>query len=82
MGSANSQRAACRRARARLDAHVSGELEAGAESETRAHLRACRAGRDLRAERLRVKQLVRRAVKRVEAPPHIADAIRALIRQG
>ena len=65
-----------------LDAHLSGELDPGAARETRSHLKDCRACAALLAERLRVRDLLRRAVRGVRAPAHLAGAIRALIRQA
>jgi anti-sigma factor RsiW len=82
MGSANSTRGACRTARRLLDAHASGELDASAGRETREHLSACAPCANLLEERLRVRDLLRRAVRGVEAPPRLAGAIRALVRQG
>ena len=82
MGSANSTKGACRKARRALDAHVSGGLDPGAERETRAHLTECAPCAAQLEERLRVRDLLRRAVRGVGAPPRLADAVRAMIRQG
>ena len=82
MASANYRKEACRKARRNLDAHVSGELNTAAELETRAHLKACPACAALMEERLRVRDLLRRAVRASEAPPHLAGSIRAMIRQS
>lgn len=49
---------------------------------TRAHLRECVPCSSLLEERLRVRELLRRAVRGVQPPPHLAGAIRAMIRQG
>jgi anti-sigma factor RsiW len=65
-----------------LDAHLSGELDAEAARETRAHLKECGGCAALLDERLRVRDLLRRAVRGGQAPPALADAIRAMIRQG
>lgn len=61
---------------------MSGELDAAAARETRAHLKDCGACAALLEERLRVRDLLRRAVRGVQAPPALAGAIRAMIRQG
>ncbi|HEV2764484.1 MAG TPA: zf-HC2 domain-containing protein [Pyrinomonadaceae bacterium] len=82
MSSANSLKRACPKARRRLDAHMSGELDRDAERETRAHLEDCGPCAVLLAERLRVRDLLRRAVRGVEAPGHLAGTIRAMIRQN
>lgn len=82
MGTANSTKGACRKARGLLDAHLSGELDPEAGRETRAHLRVCAPCTTLLEERLRVRDLLRRAVRGVGAPPRLAGAIRAMIRQG
>ena len=82
MCSADSQKEACRKTRRNLDAHVSGESAASSGRETRAHLRDCGPCAALLEERLRVRDLVRRAVRRVEAPTRLAGAIRAMIREG
>lgn len=73
---------ACRKARSRLDAHVSGEPDSGRGSELRSHLDACPACAALLDERLRVRSLVQRAVRGVAAPSHLAAAVREMIRQG
>jgi anti-sigma factor RsiW len=82
MGAANSRKEACRRARKGLDAHVSGELDSVAERETRGHMKDCAACAALLEERLRVRELLRRAVRGVEAPAHLSGAVRAMMRQG
>ena len=82
MGSTNTRKGACRNVRRGLDAHLSGELGAAAARETRAHLNECAPCAALLGERLRVRGLLRRAVRGVQAPPHLAGAIRAMIRQG
>ena len=82
MGSTNTRKGACGKIRRGLDAHLSGELDAGAAHETRAHLGECGACAALLGERLRVRDLLRRAVRGVHAPPRLAGAIRATIRQG
>ena len=61
---------------------MSGELDAEAARETRAHLNECEPCAGLLEERRRVRDLLRRAVRGVQAPPALADAIRAMIRQG
>jgi anti-sigma factor RsiW len=61
---------------------LSGEPGAEAARETRAHLKECGACAALLEERLRVRDLLRRAVCGVQAPPALADAIRGMIRQG
>jgi anti-sigma factor RsiW len=65
-----------------LDAHVSGELGAEARQETLEHPSVCASCAALLEERLRVRDLLRRAVRGVGAPPRLAGAIRAMIRQG
>ena len=82
MGSTNSRKGACGNIRRSLDAHVSGELDAAAMRETRAHLESCESCAALFEERLRLRNLLRRAVCGVTAPPHLAGAIRTMIRQG
>ena len=82
MGSANSKKQACRKARRGLDALAGGESGSDAGRETREHLSLCAPCAALLEERLRVRDLVRRAVRGVGAPPHLAGAIRAMIRQG
>ena len=82
MGSTNTRKGACGKVRRGLDAHVSVELDAEAARETRAHLKECAPRAALLEERLRVRDLLRRAVRGVQAPPALAGAIRALIRQG
>jgi len=82
MGSANSTEGACRKARGLLDAHLSGELDPEAGRETRAHLRECAACAARLEEHLRVRDLLRRAVRGVEAPPRLVGAVRAMLRQG
>jgi anti-sigma factor RsiW len=61
---------------------LSGELDAEAARATRAHLKDCAACALLLEERRRVRDLLRRAVREVLAPPHLAGAIRAMIRQN
>ena len=82
MGSADSRKVACRAARGALDAHVSSELDAEAGREMREHLSVCAPCATLLEERLRVRDLLRRAARGVESPPRLAGAIRAMIRQG
>ncbi len=82
MGSTNTRKGACGKVRRGLDAHLSGELDAGAARQTRAHLKDCGVCAALLEERLRVRDLLRRAVRGAEAPPHLAASIRAMIRQG
>jgi anti-sigma factor (TIGR02949 family) len=82
MGSTNTRKGACAEVRRGLDAHLGGELGAGAERATRAHLEECEPCAALLEERLRVRELLRRAVRGVQAPPHLAVSIRAMIRQG
>jgi anti-sigma factor RsiW len=65
-----------------LDAHLSGELDAAAARLAGAHLKGCAPCAALLEERLRVRDLLRRAVRGVQAPPHLAGAIRAMFRQG
>lgn len=78
MGSADSRKRACLKAREGLDAHVSGESDPAGARETRAHLKDCGPCAALLEERLRVRLLVRRAVRGVEAPPHLAAAVRSM----
>ena len=80
MGSANSKKVTCRTARGALDAHTSGELNSEVEREAREHLNVCAPCAVLLEERLRVRDLLRRAARGVEAPPRLAGAIRAMIR--
>jgi anti-sigma factor RsiW len=61
---------------------LSGELDAAVTRETRAHLKECAPCAALLEERLRVRDLLRRAVRGVQAPPALAGAIRAMVRQG
>ncbi|MBV9928189.1 MAG: zf-HC2 domain-containing protein [Acidobacteria bacterium] len=82
MGSTNTRKGACGEVRRGLDAHLSGELGAGAARRTRAHIKECAPCAALAAERLRVRELLRRAVRGVQAPPHLAGAIRAMMRRG
>jgi anti-sigma factor (TIGR02949 family) len=82
MGSNNRPKGACGNVRRGLDAHLSGELNAAAARETRAHLEGCATCAALLEERQRVRELLRRAVRSVQAPPHLAGAIRAMMRQG
>jgi anti-sigma factor (TIGR02949 family) len=82
MGSTNTRKGKCGNVRRGLDAHLSGELDAEAARETRAHLKECGACAALLEERLRVRDLLRRAVRGVQAPPALAGAIRGMIRQG
>ena len=82
MGSTNTLKGACGKVRRGLDAHLSGELDAEAARETRAHLEGCAPCAALLEERLRVRELLRRAVRGVQAGPHLAGSIRAMIRQG
>ena len=82
MGSNNTRKGACGNVRRGLDSHLSGELDAATTRETAAHLKECGACAALLEERLRVRDLLRRAVRGVQAPPHLAGSIRALIRQG
>lgn len=82
MGSTNTRKGTCGKIRRGLDSHLSGELDAATARETRAHLKECGACTSLLEERLRVRELLRRAVSGVKAPPHLAGSIRAMIRQG
>ena len=82
MAPTNTRRGACGNVRRGLDAHLSGEPDSEAARETRAHLKECAPCAALLEERLRVRELLRRAVRGVQAPPHLAGAIRAMIRQG
>lgn len=82
MGSTNTLKGACGKVRRGLDAYLGGGPDAEAARETRAHLKECGACSALLEERLRVRDLLRRAVRGVQAPPHLAGAIRAMIRQG
>lgn len=82
MGSTNYRSGACGNVRRSLDAHISGELDAGAARATRAHLKECAPCAALLEERLCVRDLLRRAVRGVQAPAHLADTIRALIQQS
>jgi anti-sigma factor RsiW len=82
MDSANSRKRACIRTRRGLDAHASGESDPATARETRAHLKDCEPCAALLEERLRVRAVVRRAVRGVKAPSHLAGAIRAMVRQG
>jgi anti-sigma factor RsiW len=82
MGSTNTRKGACGNVRRGLDAHMSGELDAAAARVTRAHLKECAPCAALLEERLHARVLLRRAVRGVQAPPHLAGAIRAMIRQG
>ena len=82
MGSNDSGEGACVNVRRRLDAHLSGELDAGAARATNAHLDECDACAALLEEQRRVRDLVRRAVGGVRAPSHLAESVRALIRQS
>jgi anti-sigma factor RsiW len=61
---------------------VSVALDAAAARETAAHLKECEACAALLEERLRVRDLLRRAARGVQAPPHLAGAIRAMVRQN
>ena len=82
MGSTKTRKGACAIVRRGLDAHLSGELDAAAARETRAHLNECGICAALLEERLRVRDLLRRAVSGVKAPPQLANSIRMMIRQG
>jgi anti-sigma factor RsiW len=82
MGSTETLKGACGKVRRGLDAHLGGETDAAAARETRTHLKECAPCAALLEERLRVRELLRRAVRGVQAPPHLAGSIRALIRQG
>jgi anti-sigma factor (TIGR02949 family) len=82
MGSTNTRKGACGQVRRGLDAHLSGELDAAVARATRAHLKECAPCAALVEERLHVRDLLRRAVSGVKAPPHLAGAIRLMIRQG
>ena len=79
MGSTKTRKGACAIVRRGLDAHLSGELDAEAARETRAHLKECAPCTALFEERSRVRDLLRRAVRGVQVPPHLAGAIRAMI---
>ena len=81
MGSTKLREGACGKVRRGLDAHLSGELDAAAAHLTGAHLKECGACAALFEERLRVRGLLRRAVRGVQTPPHLAGTIRAMIRQ-
>jgi anti-sigma factor RsiW len=61
---------------------LSGELDAAAARETRAHLNDCAPCAALLEERVRVRGLLRRAVSSVKAPPALAGSIREMIRQA
>jgi anti-sigma factor (TIGR02949 family) len=82
MGSTNTRKGACGKVRRGLDSHLSGELDATTARETQEHLNECAPCAALLEERLRVRDLLRSAVYGVKAPPHLAGAIRAMIRQG
>ena len=82
MGSTKTRKGACAIVRRGLGAHLSGELDAEAARATRTHLNECAPCAAQLEERLRVRDLLRRAVSGVKAPPQLAGAIRAMIRQG
>ena len=61
---------------------MSGELSAEAARAAGVHMKECAVCAALFEEHLRVRELVRRAVRGGEAPAHLAAAVRANIRQG
>ena len=78
---ANPTGAACEKARRSIDSYVGGEL-VGAALEVRRHLESCPACAAVAAERERLSQLVRRAVRRDAAPESLSRRIRDAIRRG
>lgn len=82
MGSTKTRKGACGKIRRGLDAHLSGELDAAAARATGAHLKECARCAALFEERLRVRELLRRAARGVQAPSRLAGSIRAMMRRG
>ena len=78
----DSQRRACERVRADLDAYLGGGLGVPAREQVLEHLEFCGPCADALTGRRRVRRLLHRAVCRESAPPALAARIRQLIRQG
>jgi anti-sigma factor RsiW len=78
---ANPIGAACDKVRRSIDFYAGGEL-VGAALEVGRHLESCPACAAVAAERERLGQLVRRAVRRDAAPESLRMRIRDAIRRG
>ncbi|MBC7931521.1 MAG: hypothetical protein H7Z38_13235 [Rubrivivax sp.] len=82
MDSPKFQNRACELAEGLLDSYASDELRSHLRQETRTHLAACARCSALLEERRRVREMLRRAVRRDEAPRRLVSAIRAMISQA
>ena len=78
---ANPIGAACEKARRSINSYAGGELD-GAALEVDRHLESCPACSAVAAERERLSQLVRRAVRRDVAPESLRRRVRDAIRRG
>ena len=78
---ANPIGAVCETARRSIDSYAGGELD-GAALEVGRHLESCPACAAVAAERERLSQLVRRAVRRAAAPESLRRRVRDAIRRG
>ncbi len=78
---ANPIGAVCEKARRSIDSYAGGELD-GAAPEVGRHLESCPACAAAAAERERLSQLVRRAVRRDAAPESLRRRVSDAIRRG
>ena len=77
MNTINFKEAACKRIRPQLDNYLSNELSVETNHEVMKHLEACAACSQELEARMRVKNLVRRAVQSETAPPVLRQRIAA-----
>ena len=72
----------CEQVRRSIDSYLSGEPDGASKDEIGWHLETCPACSTMVEERLRVKHLIQRAVRRETAPGSLRRAIQETIRQN
>jgi mycothiol system anti-sigma-R factor len=82
MNTINFSEAVCERIRTQLDHYLSSELSMETNHEVVKHLEACAACSDELQARMRVKNLLRRAVQPETAPPALRQRIEGQIRES
>lgn len=82
MSTFNQTGHACARVRRTLDAYVSRELDGARGRQVRRHLDDCPACSALTEECVRVRALVRRAVRGEPAPASLRVKVREIIRKA